>query len=468
MKKMVILTLMVLFVFSCSKGNKKEEKLNSKEKKVSASAVENKKTQKENKKENKKVADKDIKQKNTVQDSKNEGKVVSTGDDRKKIVDFAKSFEDKKIPESNKWNKYASGFVKMVYLKFGVNLTDVDKKKDEEGKWLTTTQMIYNYVSKNGEILKGNNPKPGDIVFFDNTFDKNKDEIFNDKLTSIGLVVETDKEGTIYFLYNTSRGVKLKMINFKHPEQKEIKNKNITKTINSQMRWLTKKEKADGSSDKFPTLSSQLVNSFGSILGKHKLSDLAYNITLPESERGNIVKFAKTFEDKDIPQSNKWNKYASGFVKMVFLNKKVNLTDVDKKKDEEGKWLSTTEMIYNYVNTNGKLYKENPKVGDIVFFDNTFDKNKDKEFNDKLTSIGIVVEIDNEGTIYFLYKTSKGVKLRMMNLKHPEQEKVKNKNITKTINSKMRWLTKKEKENEENKKYELSSLLLNSFGSVFK
>lgn len=464
MRKIILLTILVLFAFSCSKAKKTANE----ETKKTEKKVENKIDKKETKKE-KNISDKDKLKtdKNKVVTPK-EGTIVSNSDDKKRIVDFAKSFEDKKIPKSNKWNRYASGFVKMVYLHFAVNLTDVDNKKDDSGKWLTTTQMIYNYIEKNGEILKTNNPKPGDIVFFDNTYDVNKDGVFNDKLTSIGLVIETDKEGTIYFLYNTSKGVKLKMINFKHPEQKIIKNKNITKTINSQMRWLTKKEKKSEASDKLPTLSSQLVNSFGSILSKHKLSDLAYNITLAESERENIAKFAKTFEDKNIPESNKWNKYASGFVKMVFLNKRVNLTDVENKKDEDGKWLSTTEMIYNYVNTNGKLYKENPKVGDIVFFDNTFDKNKDKEFNDKLTSIGIVVEIDKEGTIYFLYKTSKGVKLRMINLKHPEQEKIKNKNITKTINSKMRWLTKKEKEDENNKKYELASQLLNSFGSIYK
>ncbi len=464
MRKVILLMILVFFAFSCSKAKKTTSDKVKKTEKKTEKKFENKETKTE-----KIVHDKDKLKidKNKVVAPK-EGTVVSISDDRKKIVDFAKSFEDKKIPKSNKWNKYASGFIKMVYLKFAVNLTDVDKKKDDNGKWLTTTQMIYNYIEKNGEILKGNNPKPGDIVFFDNTYDADKDEVFNDKLTSIGLVIDTDKEGTIYFLYNTSKGVKLKMINFKHPEQKNIKNKNITKTINSQMRWLTKKEKKNGSSDKFPTLSSQLVNSFGSILSKHKLSDLAYNITLPEAERENIAKFAKTFEDKNMPESKKWNKYASGFVKMVFLNKRVDLTDVENKKDDSGKWLSTTEMIYNYVNTNGKLYKENPKVGDIVFFDNTFDKDKDKEFNDKLTSIGVVVEIDNEGTIYFLYKTSKGVKLRMMNLKHPEQEEIKNKNITKTINSKMRWLNKKEKEDENNKKYELASQLLNSFGSIYK
>jgi len=457
MKKVLLLSMLIIFAFSCSKKDSKEIKKETKgNKKVEV---------KTEKKTEKKVEKKDEKK-----EEKKVEKKAATGSDRDKIANFAKKFEDKKIPSSKKWNKYASGFIKMVYLEYGVNLTDVEEKKDEEGKWLSSTEMIYNYLKTNGELFSDKTPKKGDIVFLDNTYDKDKDKEFNDKLTSIGIVIDVDEEGTIYFLYNTSKGVKLKMMNLKHPEQDKIKNKNVTKTINSKMRWLSKKEKAMEGSDKFPTLSSQMLNSFGSILNKHALEDLAYKITLAESDREAIVKFAKTFEDKGMPKSGKWNNYASGFIKMVFLSKRLNLTDVEIKKDEEGKWLSTTQMIFDYVTANGKTHNNSmPKPGDIVFLDNTYDKDKDGEFNDKLTSIGLVTEVDKDGTIYFLYKTSKGVKLKVMNLKTPEQENIKNKNITRTVNSRMRWLSKKEKAMEGSDKFPiLSSQMLNSFGSIFK
>ena len=262
MKKIILLTILIVFAFSCSKkeggekeGNKEENKegRRSTATTVTDVAMQHRPNTQKDKKYNK----------------KDEGKVITktnSSSDRKKISDFAKTFEDKDMPKSGKWNKYASGFVKMVYLKFGVNLTDVENKKDEEGKWLTTTQQIYNYMEKNGKLFKDKTPKAGDIVFLDNTFDKDKDGEFNDKLTSIGIVVEFDKtDNTIYFLYKTYKGVKLKMMNLKHPEQDKIKNKNVTKTINSQMRWLTKKEKKIEGSDKFPVLSSQMLNSFGSV-----------------------------------------------------------------------------------------------------------------------------------------------------------------------------------------------------------
>ena len=37
-----------------------------------------------------------------------------------------------------------------------------------------------------------NNPKPGDVVFFDNTYDRNKNKRLDDSLTHIAIVVSVD------------------------------------------------------------------------------------------------------------------------------------------------------------------------------------------------------------------------------------------------------------------------------------
>lgn len=260
MKKIILLAMSIVFAFSCSKKETNNEKKDD-EKKVDVKVE--KKVEKKDDVE-KKV---DTEKKNDAKvDVKMENKVDSNTSDseRLKIVNFAKTFEDKTIPESSKWNKYASGFLQMIYLNFGVNLTDIENKKDEEGKWLSTTEMIYNYIKENGELFSDKTPKKGDIVFLDNTYDSDKNGEFNDKLTSIGIIVDIDSDETIYFLYNTSKGVKLRMMNLKHPEQEDVKNKNVTKTINSKMRWLNKKEKEKDTENKYE-LSSQLLNSFGSI-----------------------------------------------------------------------------------------------------------------------------------------------------------------------------------------------------------
>lgn len=62
-----------------------------------------------------------------------------------------------------------------------------------------------------------------------------------------------------------------------------------------------------------------------------------------------------------------------------------------------------------------------PAIGDIIFWDNTWDKNGDGKFgNDPLTHAGIVVEIDDDGTIKYLHASvHKGVTIDFMNLEAP-------------------------------------------------
>lgn len=105
-------------------------------------------------------------------------------------------------------------------------------------------------------------PKKGDVIFFDNSYDENKDGEVNDKLTGIGFIVEIDKEDTIHYLTKTSKGIEMKQMNLKMKDQASIKDKNLTKTVNSQTRWQTAKEKKAGV--EVPTLSAQQFNSFGS------------------------------------------------------------------------------------------------------------------------------------------------------------------------------------------------------------
>ncbi len=465
MRQLLIMGLTALLIVSCSKqsdslSNKKTEVTNHKEVKKESKEV--KKESKEIKKESKEV--------------KKATKVEIKGTDREKLAKFALTFEDKALPKDSRWNNFSSGFVKMVYLNFNVDLYDVapELKKTEDGKWLGGVELIHKYVETNGELFNDRLPKKGDIIFLDNTFDADKDKKVNDKLTSIGIVVDVDSEETVHFLYKGSKGISLKQINLKLKEQESIKNKNVVKTINSKMRWFSKKDKEK--LENTPELTSQLFNSYGTLLdvdtpkGKTTLDTFAFKMNLSQKDREKVAKFALTFEDKELPKGSRWNNFSSGFIKMIFLNFKLDLYNIDSKlkKTEDGKWLGGVELIHKYVETNGELFNDRlPKKGDIIFLDNTFDADKDKIVNDKLTSIGIVVDVDNEETVHFLYKGSKGISLKQINLKLKEQENIKNKNVVKTINSKMRWFSKKDKEKSENTP-ELTSQLFNSYGSIFK
>jgi hypothetical protein len=78
--------------------------------------------------------------------------------------------------------------------------------------------------------------------------------------------------------------------------------------------------------------------------------------------------------------------------------------------------------LYYILRDEGTLYNQKmPRVGDVVFWDNTWDRNKDNNRNnDPLTHIGIVVKIDDDGTIHYLHENYYyGIVVEKMNLYRP-------------------------------------------------
>ena len=67
------------------------------------------------------------------------------------------------------------------------------------------------------------------------------------------------------------------------------------------------------------------------------------------------------------------------------------------------------------------LLVDTPNVGDVVFFDNTYDRNNNQRLDDVLTHIAIVVAIDPDGTIQMVHLGGKGITDLTMNLKHPTE-----------------------------------------------
>ncbi len=60
------------------------------------------------------------------------------------------------------------------------------------------------------------------------------------------------------------------------------------------------------------------------------------------------------------------------------------------------------------------------QAGDIVFFDNTYDKNKNGERDDYFTHVGVVESVDDMGTVTYVHYGSRGVVRAKMNLHSPE------------------------------------------------
>mgnify|MGYP000276834862 CR=1 FL=1 len=82
----------------------------------------------------------------------------------------------------------------------------------------------------------------------------------------------------------------------------------------------------------------------------------------------------------------------------------------------------STRTFWDHARELGTTHKrKRPSVGDLVFFDNTYDRNRNGRFDDDLTHIGIVIGVDEDDTITIAHGgTGRGRTTLTMNLRHPD------------------------------------------------
>ena len=78
-------------------------------------------------------------------------------------------------------------------------------------------RLIYDHVRKHGHIHRGPAVRPGDLVFFDNTWDFNEDGMLNDPLTHVGIVEEVERDGTVVFISRVSNAIERYRMNLHAP-----------------------------------------------------------------------------------------------------------------------------------------------------------------------------------------------------------------------------------------------------------
>jgi hypothetical protein len=148
-----------------------------------------------------------------------------------------------------------------------------------------------------------------------------------------------------------------------------------------------------------------------------------------------------------------------GTVSAIFYSAKIDIRKYFKKYKGNG-----VSRFYYTLKDIKTLHKENiPEVGDVIFWDNTWDRNEDKVIgNDPLTHTAVVVKIDDDGTIHYVHLNYVyGVVVEQMNLLNPTVYKDKN---GKEINSPM-YINSSLKKHPE---HWLSGDLFKHFGGVLK
>lgn len=105
-----------------------------------------------------------------------------------------------------------TGLITGVYGQVGLDVMSSVKPGDN------AVTAIYRYAQSNGRIFHGGRPLPGDLVFFRETYDQNRDGHSNDGLTHIGIVEDVDSLGTVTVIHRVSRGVVRYRMNLTRPD----------------------------------------------------------------------------------------------------------------------------------------------------------------------------------------------------------------------------------------------------------
>jgi hypothetical protein len=146
------------------------------------------------------------------------------------------------------------GFVETVYHKVGIPFRDVMSMVNQEGG--SAVRTAYIAVKKYGILFKDETtPEPGDLIFWDNTFDYDRDGRYDDPLTHIGMVAEVLPDGTVKYIHRGGKGVSYGYMNITTPE---ISKNEAGEAVNSQLRV---KGKHDAKTVKYR--SGELFVAFG-------------------------------------------------------------------------------------------------------------------------------------------------------------------------------------------------------------
>ena len=163
-----------------------------------------------------------------------------------------------------RFNEDCSGFTRAIYSANGVDLFADGVRPGENG-----VTAIYRFVSRRGG-LHDDEPLPGELVFFRNTADYNRDGRENDGLTHIGIVESVEPSGTVHVIHRNSRGIVRENMTLDMP----LVHKDRTGAVLNH--WLRGQPN--------PKLMSELFVTYGKVLAAPKTSPLTEAINKTASD----------------------------------------------------------------------------------------------------------------------------------------------------------------------------------------
>ena len=149
-----------------------------------------------------------------------------------------------------------AGVTRAVFLKHGIDLYG-GEPSDPRGNGV---RLIHAHIRQQGTFHQGPVVRPGDLVFFNDTWDYNGDGKVNDPLTHIGIVELQESDGTVVFISRVARAVERYRMNLALPH--------VHKTANGRILndYLRRKDVIDPANTSY--LTGELFAQFATRVGR--------------------------------------------------------------------------------------------------------------------------------------------------------------------------------------------------------
>lgn len=151
-----------------------------------------------------------------------------------------------------------AGVTRAIFLEHGIDLY----QSNHQAANANGVRLIHNHLRQHGILHQDMDVRPGDLVFFDNTWDFNGDGLFNDPLTHIGIVERVESDGTVIFISRVAGAVARYHMNLNHPH---IHKATDGRVLND---YIRRKRTTDP--DNTARLTGELFSIYGNLLTPQK------------------------------------------------------------------------------------------------------------------------------------------------------------------------------------------------------
>ena len=148
-----------------------------------------------------------------------------------------------------------AGVTRAVFLAHGIDLY-AGEPGDPDANGV---RIIHAHIQQQGTFHQGPVAHPGDLVFFNNTWDFNRDGKVNDPLTHVGIVERREPNGTIIFISRVADAIERYHMNLSLPHVHMTSDGRI---LND---YLRRKDDADPSNTGY--LAGELFAQFATRIG---------------------------------------------------------------------------------------------------------------------------------------------------------------------------------------------------------